>query len=126
MRISDWSSDVCSSDLVFHLQAIGSDSRLLEASHGEILPTENFPTENLEERLKFPAQPAGGAGLTRGGWRASLPVAGQAPRRPPAAPRTPAAGPSFMNNSLPPRPEERRVGKECGSTCRSRWSPATK
>src|SRR3546814_18831458 len=21
------------------------------------------------------------------------------------------------------RPEERRVGKECGSTCRSRWSP---
>src|SRR3546814_9634597 len=60
--------------VVFHLQAIGSDSRLLEASHGEILPTENFPTENLEERLKFPAQPAGGAGLTRGGWRASLPV----------------------------------------------------
>src|SRR3546814_1177395 len=102
MRISDWSSDVCSSDLVFHLQAIGSDSRLLEASHGEILPTENFPTENLEERLKFPAQPAGGAGLTRGGWRASLPVAGQAPRRPPAAPSTPAAGTSFMNHSLPP------------------------
>src|SRR3546814_14244242 len=25
---------------------------------------------------------------------------------------------------LPPaRSEERRVGKECGSTCRSRWSP---
>src|SRR3546814_17508950 len=22
-----------------------------------------------------------------------------------------------------PRSEERRVGKECGSTCRSRWSP---
>src|SRR3546814_10929201 len=22
------------------------------------------------------------------------------------------------------RPEERRVGKECGSTCRSRWSPS--
>src|SRR3546814_12995833 len=23
-----------------------------------------------------------------------------------------------------PRSEERRVGKECGSTCRSRWSPS--
>src|SRR3546814_11859726 len=25
----------------------------------------------------------------------------------------------------PPRSEERRVGKECVSTCRSRWSPYT-
>src|SRR3546814_12067002 len=25
--------------------------------------------------------------------------------------------------SVPPRSEERRVGKECVSTCRSRWSP---
>src|SRR3546814_14232129 len=24
---------------------------------------------------------------------------------------------------IPPRSEERRVGKECVSTCRSRWSP---
>src|SRR3546814_12627467 len=26
-------------------------------------------------------------------------------------------------SSVPLRPEERRVGKECVSTCRSRWSP---
>src|SRR3546814_20837323 len=26
--------------------------------------------------------------------------------------------------SKPPRSEERRVGKECVSTCRSRWSPS--
>src|SRR3546814_9526681 len=26
-------------------------------------------------------------------------------------------------NCLPERSEERRVGKECVSTCRSRWSP---
>src|SRR3546814_5056944 len=25
--------------------------------------------------------------------------------------------------AVPPRSEERRVGKECVSTCRSRWSP---
>src|SRR3546814_20634507 len=30
----------------------------------------------------------------------------------------------YFGHSLPPyRSEERRVGKECVSTCRSRWSP---
>src|SRR3546814_7066445 len=63
MRISDWSSDVCSSDLA-------------------------------------------PGGHVRGGsfWRAQR---GQTPRA--------AANPE--------RSEERRVGKECVSTCRSRWSP---
>src|SRR3546814_3618610 len=28
-----------------------------------------------------------------------------------------------VQNGLPWRSEERRVGKECVSTCRSRWSP---
>src|SRR3546814_8924375 len=30
---------------------------------------------------------------------------------------------SALNAGLPVRSEERRVGKECVSTCRSRWSP---
>src|SRR3546814_14454176 len=30
----------------------------------------------------------------------------------------------FFVNELRPRSEERRVGKECVSTCRSRWSPS--
>src|SRR3546814_17150525 len=29
----------------------------------------------------------------------------------------------FLDNQLTDRSEERRVGKECVSTCRSRWSP---
>src|SRR6056297_1773506 len=29
----------------------------------------------------------------------------------------------LANARISPRSEERRVGKECGSTCRSRWSP---
>ena len=41
------------------------------------------------------------------------------PADPPAAP-SPPAGPS---GSPAPRSEERRVGKECPSKCRSRWSP---
>src|SRR3546814_15526356 len=32
-------------------------------------------------------------------------------------------GTVFNANHLKPRSEERRVGKECVSTCRSRWSP---
>src|SRR3546814_10638927 len=31
--------------------------------------------------------------------------------------------PVWMSNRSPRRSEERRVGKECVSTCRSRWSP---
>src|SRR3546814_15497292 len=31
---------------------------------------------------------------------------------------------STARGELPPRSEERRVGKECVSTCRSRWSPS--
>src|SRR3546814_9002534 len=33
------------------------------------------------------------------------------------------AGGKFNQNSYKVRSEERRVGKECVSTCRSRWSP---
>src|SRR3546814_2886197 len=31
--------------------------------------------------------------------------------------------PAFGGNIMAQRSEERRVGKECVSTCRSRWSP---
>src|SRR3546814_12927165 len=34
-----------------------------------------------------------------------------------------AAALSFYRSRLPSRSEERRVGKECVSTCRSRWWP---
>src|SRR3546814_11043294 len=55
------------------------------------------------------------------------------PGPPPAG--TPSPGPSRPRRAAPPgrcgrrrrravrRSEERRVGKECVSTCRSRWSP---
>src|SRR3546814_14972751 len=81
MRISDWSSDVCSSDL-------GSD-----------------------------AAPARGParGAPRGKPRV-LRVLGllAAPERELRLRRLALRR---------PRSEERRVGKECVSTCRSRWSP---
>src|SRR3546814_10884635 len=64
MRISDWSSDVCSSDLMYFVQRLENAARRCFALVAELLP-----------------------------------------------------------GYLAIRSEERRVGKECVSTCRSRWSP---
>src|SRR3546814_1630848 len=71
MRISDWSSDVCSSDL-------GRGETAAPASAGG----------------------SQAAGLHPGESRNGL-----------------------QGFFLPARSEARRVGKECVSTCRSRWSP---
>src|SRR3546814_1787353 len=91
MRISDWSSDVCSSDLRLfdHL----ADGRRLSPAHPP-------PTGHHLGGLDHP-RPARLGGLLgdRDVELRHLPEAGQ------------------------PRSEERRVGKECVSTCRSRWSP---
>src|SRR3546814_14795540 len=95
MRISDWSSDVCSSDLIEVAQA-----RLALSStaiwHGVVR------IEPLQLRgVQVTMSPSSSA------------VASE-----------PFAWPSYWP-ALPlslTRSEERRVGKECVSTCRSRWS----
>src|SRR3546814_15639117 len=98
MRISDWSSDVCSSDL---------------ARPG-------------------PPQPAAAA-LGRRGNRLCRPRLREARGRLRAPPVQPAslAGDRCLaplhrgdGGDHHPRSEERRVGKECVSTCRSRRSPS--
>src|SRR3546814_8803384 len=72
MRISDWSSDVCSSDLSkVHKTSMGI---------GSTIRIQNNRIDN----------PPKTTGSSRIRWN---------------------------------RSEERRVGKECVSTCRSRWSP---
>src|SRR3546814_1683650 len=82
MRISDWSSDVCSSDLFG--RASGGGKRNPPQGGGGT-------AERQPSRRGFIAYPK----LTVGRL-ASL----------------------FLGRS-----EERRVGKECVSTCRSRWTP---
>src|SRR3546814_5606900 len=86
MRISDWSSDVCSSDLLaLHL---GSAFQIAKVAVSEIAHGIKFQVE----RLRLPERQyisLGHAGVSE--WQ--------------------------------DRSEERRVGKECVSTCRSRWSP---
>src|SRR3546814_5768592 len=79
MRISDWSSDVCSSDLI-----------VISRSTVERIDEANIQTEVLYvEPVNLVVRPD-----------------------------HPLLGLSTIGRS-----EERRVGKECVSTCRSRWSP---
>src|SRR3546814_4516249 len=96
MRISDWSSDVCSSDLgppvalapLGHLGVVRALALTIDLRH----------VEGLQ--------------------RAELGVAGAGVERA-------AVGRAVEVDDVARvgRSEERRVGKECVSTCRSRWSP---
>src|SRR3546814_12238490 len=97
MRISDWSSDVCSSDLT-----------------GWFTGLYPFPANVRFMDMNFPHR------RTRGTtWQISF-LGDKAPDLSillAVASARQAACPTAR------RSEERRVGKECVSTCRSRWSP---
>src|SRR3546814_17430218 len=97
MRISDWSSDVCSSDL---------DAR--DADRHRLLQLAMDAAQPLEERLARRC-----CQLHESTERVFPMVEQRAGSRDPEASR----------KDIAPRSEERRVGKECVSTCRSRWSP---
>src|SRR3546814_17140772 len=94
MRISDWSSDVCSSDLACTAHCVCGLSSL-HAKHGALLPVIK-PKRQIRERLPQHTAPR---------YLLRLPI---------------HPIPRLLFNS---RSEERRVGKELVSTCRSRWSP---
>src|SRR3546814_965837 len=100
MRISDWSSDVCSSDLKndcfkirgpgafgdpAQLAAILGGAGILRFGLGDLSESGFVGLDLLEDFL--------GLGM------------------------------SLLTLLIRGRSEERRVGKECVSTCRSRWAP---
>src|SRR3546814_13091508 len=98
MRISDWSSDVCSSDLL-----AAADPRFLRMTEracifGEprlvVIRAEHQLDHRGHRRALLRAEPRV---VQQFGKGARLHLGGE-------------------------RSEERRVGKECVSTCRSRWS----
>src|SRR3546814_21029060 len=96
MRISDWSSDVCSSDLFEEKRrriGFGQADRKHGALPGSLLLDPAAVVGHADRILQ--AEPAGNIG--RGNLSNAVTDDG--------------------------RSEERRVGKECVSTCRSRWSP---
>src|SRR3546814_13753825 len=99
MRISDWSSDVCSSDL--HLRIELNDQRRLDEliCDGVLVATPAGSTA-YNFSAHGPILPLGSNVV------ALTPIAAFRPRRWRGA-----------------RAEERREGQECVSPCRSRWSP---
>src|SRR3546814_11567637 len=105
MRISDWSSDVCSSDLIS-----GVDR---ERAAGAVL---GFEADFLEQLFEHRLEPAGADILD---LRIHL---GRDPRDRLDAVLGEINGDAFGADQCL-RSEERRVGKECVSTCRSRWWP---
>src|SRR3546814_18143290 len=100
MRISDWSSDVCSSDL-----SLERGFRLV--ADGGIFG------RNLGAREALIC----GKGSPAGARKARQPLAGM---------QVNAHDRIIFDKTdqFQPRSEERRVGKECVSTCRSRWTPS--
>src|SRR3546814_11556089 len=101
MRISDWSSDVCSSDLVRGDEASPVNRGLL-CVKGYHLPGLLYG----EDRLQFPQRRNADGSFSRISWDAALDLIA-----------------AKFQDSLAQRSEERRVGKECVSPCRSRWWP---
>src|SRR3546814_13698179 len=100
MRISDWSSDVCSSDLAF----VGEYRKLWWILIAVLTVTfAILGVSGVEVYRKAPPIPAqvvtasGEVLMTRD---------------------------DILTGQTAWRSEERRVGKECVSTCRSRWSPS--
>src|SRR3546814_12967990 len=100
MRISDWSSDVCSSDLELRAAGLLADAPTVSGrslfAEIDAAPTAATGDDGhpvvLDHRQPLSA---------RGGY-------------------------SILYGALAPegcRSEERRVGKECVGTCRYRWAP---
>src|SRR3546814_17405738 len=98
MRISDWSSDVCSSDLPRFAFAFVAFAFVIGGG-----------IDRLADRQRLPQLDAARAVAVEIGGNMRWLVARQ-PHQ-------------FGRARRAPRSEERRVGKECVSTCRSRWVP---
>src|SRR3546814_20221031 len=133
MRISDWSSDVCSSDLTPE-QVIGVIAH--EAGHiaGGHLARLQEELRNAEIKAIIAAVLGGAAGIATGDGRAAGAIIGgggaaaqlgllKYTRTQESA--ADAAAMKYLDRTgISSRSEERRAGNECVSTCRPGWSPS--
>src|SRR3546814_14980638 len=104
MRISDWSSDVCSSDLAAPFAA---EAKALSEA------------KDAEQERRDPSDPLISGQEGDGQGRSSHQHEGRNKSGFPAY-----AIAEMATDARTQRSEESRVGKECVSTCRSRWSPS--
>src|SRR3546814_5417287 len=118
MRISDWSSDVCSSDLLSDAFLEGYHVTRL---HAKTLARFFVDAPQMIERVGRHLRQTSGS--RRGFSAADVQHDWNELRK--AVVYAYIAFPNVIVVTSPVyvRSEERRVGKECVSTCRSRWSP---
>src|SRR3546814_13389124 len=102
MRISDWSSDVCSSDLAVVGGEVDDEVAAIARRHGKDVGA-GLADQNIVARAAVQRLGAAAAGDN--------------------VVEAVADGLATAAGHRQVRSEERRVGKECVSTCRSRWSP---
>src|SRR3546814_17962782 len=111
MRISDWRSDVCSSDLRLHQQVQTAAIRQLVGT---------LPFGRISD-FKFFEWHGGGIACF---WKQAKITPLPPPKQIDVRGRSGSQQDMRVRNWNPKiRSEERRVGKECVSTCRTRWSP---
>src|SRR3546814_14167028 len=128
MRISDWSSDVCSSDL--------SSAALLEKLIAYEAVHEIRGWDDLKDRLdtdrrcfaffhpRMPDEPLIFVEVALLTGMASHVAALLDPNTPVLKPNDADTAIFYSISNAPKRSEERRVGKECGSPCGTWWSPS--
>src|SRR3546814_13206670 len=98
MRISDWSSDVCSSDLLLYARLVATVQRRSGLRSFDRAAVERV-IEHCSRLVSDTRKVTARVGLIADVMREADQVGRDR------------------------RSEERRVGKECVSTCRSRWAP---
>src|SRR3546814_18330383 len=111
MRISDWSSDVCSSDLWTTHEALKATHTLRMQDEAGVLGIGLAPDFAINQRALYLPTDAGNIL-----WECLSLVTDEA-----VAALQARGGVDLI--AISHRSEERRVGNECGITCRFRWSP---
>src|SRR3546814_18185268 len=109
MRISDWSSDVCSSDLSWGELSWNSFRSLAFEGKTPVYRNPDAADDRLVQQRRRTRTFRSGKAVGRllGGNLTVLAA---------------LVGTPYLHDFDGARSEERRVGKECGSPCRSRWS----
>src|SRR3546814_20256448 len=135
MRISDWSSDLCSSDRrrgggERDQVDLGGIEERDDDDRAHVVDDRDGDEEQLERGRRAPAKQRedadreGDVGRRRDRPALRKPrLAARGQHIEPRRYRHPRRGGDHRPTSLVPRSEERRVGTEGGSQCRSGWSP---
>src|SRR3546814_15967844 len=121
MRISDWSSDVCSSDLLLHRGFLARDDALLDEGAADGIEGMAVGAGKAHPLHAAVGEDDAARALDmeeEGIHRVSRP--GKLEPAPGEGPRLDLLAGQIGHQA---RSEERRVGTECVRTCRSRWSP---